>query len=243
MNPISSVLLYSKFSNFSQVLMDNIEKSKIDFSGIFNMQTLCIDNFKIRERIKGNKQINISTVPSLLLIYNDGGIEKFDGQNIFEWFDNVIEKFKVPEPPIQQEIHAPVEEIQKPKQKSQHEIETEINRREFEKRMNGGSGINERDNEKVVENELNSTLIEDLPLEENPEDIKDTEEMIQDIDRYSSTQPKAQIRSNEGGYLNSENMFQGEPPDTRRPKKSAISNTSKGKDIMALAKEMEKGRA
>ena len=99
MEPQLSVLLYSKYSSLSKNLMDMMNRSGVDFNNKFSLQTLCIDNEEIRNRIIKNKKIEVTTVPCLLLIFLDGGIEKYDGVNIFEWVKGIIRQFAPPPPP------------------------------------------------------------------------------------------------------------------------------------------------
>jgi hypothetical protein len=51
MEPQLSVLLYSKYSSLSKNLMDMMNRSGVDFNNKFSLQTLCIDNEEIRNRI------------------------------------------------------------------------------------------------------------------------------------------------------------------------------------------------
>ena len=238
MDPSISVLLYSKYSSLSKQLMDEIQASGVDFTGMFSLQSLCIDNNEIRQRIINDTQIKVVSVPCLLLIYPDGGIEKFDGQSVFQWFGNMIEKLapppvetQAPEVPQTDTVKNQTQPNRKNEQseRNQYQKEMEKNRLEYERRRNGGMEM--RDDP----SETSSTLIEDLPEEDHTATSDDS-------DRYLSRQPKAQIRTNEGSYIEGEDLFQGTPPDMRQAKKSAISTSKKGMDIMALAKQMEKGR-
>lgn len=100
MEPQLSVLLYSKYSALSKRLMNIMNTSDVDFTSKFSMQPLCIDNEEIRNRVLKNKQIEISTVPCLLVIFPDGGIEKYDGVHIFEWVEGIIRQFASPSQPL-----------------------------------------------------------------------------------------------------------------------------------------------
>jgi hypothetical protein len=95
----SCILLYSKYSVSSKKLTDFINSSGLD-TNLINLQNVCIDNEEVRKRILNNKQIGITSVPCLLLVYQDGGIEKYDGDVIFRWFEEIANKFiqtKIPE--------------------------------------------------------------------------------------------------------------------------------------------------
>lgn len=147
MEPQLSVLLYSKYSSLSKTLMDMIQNSGVDFVGQFTMQSLCIDNEQIRKRILQNKQIQVTSVPCLLIIFPDGGIEKYDGTHVFEWVEGVIKQF-APPPPIQEStprqseeekwrIQQAIEQQKMQEQKIKKEEERarirEENKRQYEK--------------------------------------------------------------------------------------------------------------
>jgi len=56
------------------------------------MKLLCIDNELVRKRIINSKKINISFVPSILVIYEDGGVEKYENNDAFVWVNEVIQR-------------------------------------------------------------------------------------------------------------------------------------------------------
>jgi hypothetical protein len=89
-----SVLLYSKYSATSKQLMDVMNSSKVDFLKSTGLQNLCIDNEEVRNRIIQNKQINITSVPCILVIFPDGIIEKYEGLHTFKWVEEIISSFK-----------------------------------------------------------------------------------------------------------------------------------------------------
>jgi len=218
MEPHLSVLLYSKYSSYSKQLMEFIQKSEVDLGRTIGLQTLCVDNEKIRNRIMKNKDIDVISVPCLLIIYPDGGIEKYDGDNVFDWIGNVIAKIKPPPqpppppPPDKEELND-----DNPKQRYRR------------KPVDDGEEIQERSN-KV-------TSISDLPVDED-DDISG--------DRYRAKKPRGRIRIDPGNYEDGEDLFEGENVDMRKAKKSAIKNASKlmsgATDVMAKAKELAKSR-
>ena len=87
-----TIILYSKYSQHSKRLLDSLKSINIDWEKVINLQLLCIDNENIRKRILNSKDIQIKTVPCILIIYSDGVVEKFDGPNSFEWVENIINK-------------------------------------------------------------------------------------------------------------------------------------------------------
>ena len=96
-----SVLLYSQFSPNSMTLLDTIKNSKIDFFNVANLSYVCIDNDKIRNKIKRNNMINIKVVPAILTLYLNGTLEIFDGTNAYKWIEDVIQS-QQPQPQPQQ---------------------------------------------------------------------------------------------------------------------------------------------
>ena len=92
----TAILLYSNYSTISKQLIQNLQQIHLD---VLKIQTLCIDNEHIRKRILKSKTINITTVPSLLLIYNNGGVEKYDGTQLFSLLEVLIKKYLPPPDP------------------------------------------------------------------------------------------------------------------------------------------------
>jgi hypothetical protein len=85
------VLLYSKYSPNSNKLLDSLKNSRHDLTQVVPLQLVCVDNEMVRDRIMKDKTIQISSVPCILIIYNDGGVEKFEGTNAFNWVDELIQ--------------------------------------------------------------------------------------------------------------------------------------------------------
>ncbi|MBL4898369.1 MAG: hypothetical protein JKX76_01850 [Colwellia sp.] len=76
------ICLYSKFSNVSKQFLSKI--SNVDF-----IRPICIDNEKIRVAVANDKKLNITKVPTILVIHDDGLVEKFDN-NVFEWLEEIL---------------------------------------------------------------------------------------------------------------------------------------------------------
>jgi hypothetical protein len=90
-----TILLYSKYSKFSTNIISTINQYQNIFVENFNMKTLCIDNENIRKRILNSKKINITCVPSILVIYEDGGVEKYENTDAFNWIEEIIKRFMI----------------------------------------------------------------------------------------------------------------------------------------------------
>lgn len=241
----SCILLYSKYSVSSKKLMDFITSSGIDLTSLIKLQLLCIDNEEVRKRIIKNKQIGITSVPSLLLIYPDGGLEKYDCEAVFKWFEQVIKKITpIPEQMVENNNENILENIVK------NRIEEIINKEP--ERINKKDKKLKKEEEKNRKNFENRnktkevTSIDDLISEEDIED--DLEDVVEDVkansydnDRYKNKKPNKLIRVNRDNYEEDDNLFQGTPPNNRENKKSAIKK-SEGSDVMSKAKELAKGR-
>lgn len=88
-----SALFYSKYSPNSTKLIKLINELTSIFVDIFKIKLICIDNEEIRKRILSSKNIKITYVPCILITYNDGGIEKYEGSDAFEWAESIINRF------------------------------------------------------------------------------------------------------------------------------------------------------
>lgn len=108
------ILIYSKYSGNSKKLLDHLAS----FNTTLPMQTLCIDNKKVRERVTANKLLEINSVPCILVPLPGGKVEKFEGEPLLEWISMFIEKvagISVQSPPVI-ETSIPEQPQQKPKQ-------------------------------------------------------------------------------------------------------------------------------
>jgi hypothetical protein len=111
-----SVLLYSKYSSKCKNLFNIINNNKIEL----NLTSVCIDNKKIRNKIKRDKLFEIKEVPTIINIYSNGGAEKYEGNKAFQLIESVLVKKISPPSRIQSS------EIQKelPKKQSQTVVDT-----------------------------------------------------------------------------------------------------------------------
>lgn len=141
MNQELSVLLYSEYSQNSKRILNIIKQ----FPNYFNqLNTLCIDNEKIRKKITKSKNIIIESVPSILCLYADGTVEKFEGSQAFSWVEEII-RMNAPPIPVQQKrpnVAPPIEEENKEPKKKKRTIE-----------FQGSTSIDDLDSEEEEENE------------------------------------------------------------------------------------------
>ena len=121
MNFNSCVLLYSKYSTASKKLMEYINTSGVDLTKTIGLQLLCVDNNEIRKKIIKNNQLTILTIPCILLIYKDGGVEKYEGLNVFNWCEEIINQLIYKEP--NKQVIEPEQKIEKENEKEEEEEE------------------------------------------------------------------------------------------------------------------------
>jgi hypothetical protein len=92
--PNFSTLIYSKYSKNSTKFLELIKNSGVDFTSFMKMEWLCIDNQKIRNRVLSNTKIEVKSVPCVLVVFPSGNIEKYDGESVFNWANNIINSHK-----------------------------------------------------------------------------------------------------------------------------------------------------
>lgn len=268
MEPQLSVLLYSKYSPLSKKLMGLIQSSQVDFSHLFSLQTLCVDNEQIRNRIQKNDQLDITSVPCILLIYPDGGIEKYDQGHEFEWVEQMIKKFappttpSIPSPPqktdeqrwreqkaLEQKamVQKAMEQkaLEEEKEISEREKVREEHRKKYEEHIGHKSSPNKPRRRRRIRKEPSSS--EEEEDEGGRTRIEDLDSDTQ-TDRHRHRKPIGSIREDSGNYTIDDDLFSGSQTDMRKPKRSAvkglnnIASEQKSMDLMAKAKELAKGR-
>lgn len=85
-------IFYSKYSSFSKNLLDLINSSSIKLSEIYPIKYVCLDNEDIRDRVIKDNVLNLKYVPTIILIYNNSNIEKYEGITSIEWIQEIINK-------------------------------------------------------------------------------------------------------------------------------------------------------
>jgi hypothetical protein len=247
----SGVLLYSKYSATSKKLMDYIKTSGVDFTNLIGLQHLCVDNEQVRKRITNNSQIAISSVPCILLIYKDGGIEKYEGSSVFNWCEDVIKQFTQPPQniPVDQRLNRNT--VQQEQQISMTDNQYNINKYEehvedpivIEKRRRAieNTKLFEENKRKYEEQQSKESMYSSTPEKEfnrlpisgsSSSDGRSSKQFtsLEDLpsedeepDRYKNRKPVGRIRTNDGNYEGGEQLFQG--PTIRKPiNKNALKN-------------------
>lgn len=244
-----TVLLYSKYSKHSKELIKMIDDSKVDFENLAKLVLVSIDTEEARKRILGSN-MEIKHVPCILIIYDDGGVEKYEGNDAFNWVEEIVTKHSPakPEPVIQPQVVQPVvPEATVIQRVAEPVIQPEPVVQKPPPQSKGNRIHNNR------RTELDIDLSHATPIDELGDDYEDEEETnFDNIEMDDIFPPKqASIRSGPGGYeLNTE--FGKKKSDVKV--KNGIKSTSgggnsgdssskKGKsDVMSAALEMQKLR-
>lgn len=112
MDPQYMILIYSKYSPKCCQIMELLSKQSIDY-----IKPLCVDNVNVRNTILKNSTYKIYTVPTILLVYPNDTVEKFEGPNVASW---VLDQLTPTQPPSQTPAHEPefenAQTVEKPQQ-------------------------------------------------------------------------------------------------------------------------------
>lgn len=235
MNPRILVLLYSKYSTNCQKLIETIQVNRIQ---IPNLQSLCIDNKKIRKRILENKQFDVSVVPCILSVFENGTVEKYEGDYSFQFVEQFIVRQQPPSQsnlnlsknqplPFREEPENIVDDrYTKPK-----ELEREPERKKLNRNKNYGptTTINdfqfeEDDQEMKLSSSTNNLFrngnrneTEDEPETEAGNMNLNPSEEFQKSDRNTTKPNPKRIRNNDMSYNENDEFFSDEQPETRIP--------------------------
>jgi len=248
MEPQYSVLIFSKYSPNCKRVFDMINASGIDLDRVIGskLQPLCIDNAQVRQRIKNNNQIDVTSVPCILSVFPNGGVEKYDGGHAFSWIENLLLKYAPPPPPpppqqprkqvYQQPIQEPEPEEPEPEPEQEPEPEPEPRPRPRPKQKKQPVKVPSRMKPiQPEEPEDRGTSIEDIPLD--------------DTDRHRNMPQPRRIRQDEDKFLEDDELFSGEIPDIRREQSNSVRSTaaerktaSDPNGIRAKAEALARGR-
>jgi hypothetical protein len=75
---MKQVLFWSKYSANSKKIINLMNQYNA------KIESICIDNEEVRKRIAKDEKIGISVVPTILALYQNGVIEKYEGEKAFE---------------------------------------------------------------------------------------------------------------------------------------------------------------
>jgi hypothetical protein len=214
----SMICLYSKFSPNSTKFLELSKPYNLP------LDYICIDNKNIRNRIVKNKKILVQSVPCLLFIYDNGVLEKYEGYNAFEWVNQIIKNIENSKQVIQPQI--PID----------NNIEIEK-----EKKVVNTNKVSSKVSSKVSKNpNPPSTPIDLLEEEEEEEEIEDIEDIEEeDLDKNLI---KKEDKIEDIEQINNNFQKPMRDIDTSGFNSSKVSGKSGKKDVMSLARELEKQR-
>jgi hypothetical protein len=163
------IVLFSKYSLNSKKLMNMLQTTQLEF------QSLCIDNKNIRKKILESTKIKVNNVPCILIVYPNGGVEQYEGENAFKWVLTFIEKNRpveqhIPQQPViqQKNIKKEIEEETKPIEKKKKKEKSV----RFENKTNISDLLDE--NENIQENMDEVILFENDEVQEVPKSSSET---------------------------------------------------------------------
>ena len=99
MNHQLCVLLYSKYSPQCKNLVGTIQTAPVNLMSAIGLTMVCVDNEDIRSKIKTATSVTVESVPTVLIVYNNGGVEKYEGERAFGWTEQTIKHLSPPPPP------------------------------------------------------------------------------------------------------------------------------------------------
>lgn len=83
-NPISIIAFYSKYSPVCKNLLSLYDPSKTF------IRFVCIDNKSVRAKFTQSSNFRLSSVPCILMTYENGECEKFEGPNVSVWLESQL---------------------------------------------------------------------------------------------------------------------------------------------------------
>ena len=199
-----------------------MENSQLDFSFI---KQVCVDNKKIKEKIKKSKDIQISLVPCLLNIFQDGGVEKYEGESIFEWLKNYILSKKQMNAQMNPQMNPQINAQMNPQINAQNVPKTILTQEHFE-------GDDDEEDEVV---KIQKKKPKKIFKVKNSEDEQDN--------RYRNFEQPKRIRKDQSEYIEDDELFSGDKIEntTNAPKAIAQKNPEIN-NILSKAKELAQGR-
>lgn len=84
------LLIHSVQSTACKKFIENLAHFPPDIE----IKTLSVDSKKIRDRVKAESKIPITSVPCILIYYPDGNVEKYEGQDAFNWQNEILAKLQ-----------------------------------------------------------------------------------------------------------------------------------------------------
>jgi hypothetical protein len=224
------VVIFSKYSQPCGMFMERFNQT---IATKIPAQLLCIDNEKIRKRLLNSKIVDVKQVPTVLMVFPNGVVEKYDGQSVYGWLEEVIKRVTPPPrhemaEPIRQPVRQPSRPVrrQEPPAEPEEQEEEEEEPRRREPRQ---APRQHRQQQK------RATDVNDIPFDEE-----------QETDRHRSVPQPRRIRKDESGeFIESQELFSGEQPDIRKESPKSLRERGESVDpynTIAKAKEFAMNR-
>lgn len=181
-----TTFLFSKYSNNCKAFIEMLSKIPNEYKVNLKMTDVCIDNEKIRKNILNSKKIDIKMVPCILIVYNNGAIEKFEGSDAFNWLNEIIGNIIK-----SQETENQIKQQQEIQNQLQQQISSQQQQLLEQQQLFEQQKLleQEKENQKVVSipakkqlNKKGKTSIDDLETE-SEDNIDEFEEDIQETSK------------------------------------------------------------
>ena len=258
------LLLYSKYSPMSVKLLTAMQSSPIDLTSVINLKAICIDNEDIREQILTETKIDVSTVPCILIVYRNGGVEKYQGSNAFQWIEETVRKLMPQQPQQQpqqsqqqsqqshqqsqqqsQQSQQQSQQSQQPqqqtKQRKKPPIQNPVYDDSSEEEYIQPKPIQKRVQKKQPKKSANKSVISIQKLSDELEDLDDEDEDDSNETKY---RPPVGVRTGPNSYDMTDfpELQETNRDVSRHMKNSTAPSTGKGNNLMAAAMAMQKER-
>ncbi len=84
-----TAVLHSNYSSASARFLETLHSLPANLQLQLKPALLCIDSEQVRLAIQNSSLVQVSVVPCIIIAYNDGGVEKFEGETAFKWLESV----------------------------------------------------------------------------------------------------------------------------------------------------------
>jgi hypothetical protein len=223
---MNTIILYSKYSNSSTTLIKMLNSYPVDLESYFNLNLVCIDNENIRNQVLNSKNIQIKSVPTLLVISDNEEVNLYEHDTILKWFNEQISKnpkLKPPTPPTPPEpSYSPPKQQDIVDDKAPHEELGNKNKPTFK------TNIDEIDlNEKIDESNINRPPVPMINNEGGYDlttDFGEPDSPNRNVSKH--IKPSTQISTNSPGLMSQALAMQKERESTEPKNPITPSNTS-----------------
>lgn len=247
------LLLYSKYSPQSQKLFGMINEAPDSIPELQNVSFLCIDNEKVRSRVK-NFKVPLKQVPCMLVI-SQQGVEVYDTNMVFEWVGSLVSQIiQLREQELQRQQQEMLERERRERNENNERKENNKNNEEDDESFNFTEEYT--DNPMAEHLARNSIRSDSTSVDENMHGRSTMidSQLLQDIENEEEFEanppirrPPVSIRSDKQNYEHADNYFSDEQPDTRRGPSKAIKASGKRSEkdphgTLEAAKMLAQGR-